>query len=136
MTSAEKERLRRFGKSVERLMLGKGWSGAALAREMTKHAPKGVKIERHIPSAYTRGENEPTGRNLQLLAKALGVKPEELLPPLPGEGNEAPQFAQVTSTLDGKTRIVVDAEVSPEVALQILKLVGESQAASTKRSAG
>ncbi|RRB95512.1 XRE family transcriptional regulator, partial [Escherichia coli] len=114
MTAADKERIAQFGKKVERLMLGKGWSGADLAREMERHAPKGVTIGRHIPTAYIRGENEPTQRNLMLIAKALGVKPEELIAPAPGEGGSVPQFAQATSTLDGKTRIVVDAEVDAE----------------------
>jgi transcriptional regulator with XRE-family HTH domain len=104
MTAADKERIAQFGKKVERLMLGKGWSGADLAREMERHAPKGVTIGRHIPTAYIRGENEPTQRNLMLIAKALGVKPEELIAPAPGEGGSVPQFAQATSTLDGKTR--------------------------------
>ena len=136
MTAADKERIAQFGKKVERLMLGKGWSGADLAREMERHAPKGVTIGRHIPTAYIRGENEPTQRNLMLIAKALGVKPEELIAPAPGEGGSVPQFAQATSTLDGKTRIVVEAEVDAETGLQILQLVRKAQQqSSTKRSA-
>jgi hypothetical protein len=98
--------------------------------------PKGVTIGRHIPTAYIRGENEPTQRNLMLIAKALGVKPEELIALAPGEGGSVPQFAQATSTLDGKTRIVVDAEVDAETGLQILQLVRKAQQqSSTKRSA-
>lgn len=135
MSPAEKERLQQFGKKVDRLMLGKGWSGADLAREMERHAPKGVKIGRHIPTAYIRGENEPTERNLKLIAQALGVKPSDLLPPLPGEGGDVPQFAQATTTMDGKTRIVVDAEVDPETGLKILQLIRGSQQPSTKRAA-
>jgi transcriptional regulator with XRE-family HTH domain len=133
MTQAEKERLLLFGKKVERLMLGKGWTGADLAREMERRAPKGVKIGRHLPTAYMRGENEPTENNLKLLAEALGVKPHELLAPMPGEGADAPQFAQATSGLDGKTRIVVDAEVDAETGLKILQLVRGAQ--NPKRAA-
>jgi transcriptional regulator with XRE-family HTH domain len=136
MTTIEKERLTSFGKKVERLMLGKGWSGAELAREMQRLAPKGVTIGRHLPSAYIRGENEPTERNLKLMAQAFGVSPAELLPPLPGEGNEPQQFAQTTSTLDGKTRIVVDAEVDPETGLKILQLLRQAQAKQPIKKAG
>ena len=136
MTIIEKERLANFGKKVERLMLGKGWSGAELAREMQRLAPRGVTIGRHLPSAYIRGENEPTDRNLKLMAQALGVNPDELLKPLPGEGREPQQFAQATSTLDGKTRIVVDAEVDPETGLKILQLVRQAQAKSPAKKAG
>jgi transcriptional regulator with XRE-family HTH domain len=108
-------------------MLAKGWTGAELAREASKFAPKGVEIGRHLVSAYSRGANEPTDVNLGYIAKALGMKPDELLPPMPGEG-ESPQYATATSGLDGKTRLVVDAEVDSETALKILAMVRNSVA--------
>jgi transcriptional regulator with XRE-family HTH domain len=120
------ERLTAFAQRLSRAMLAKGWTGAELAREATKHAPKGTEIGRHLVSAYTRGANEPTEANLNYIAKALGVKPDDLLPPLPGEG-ESPQYATATSTLDGKTRLVVDAEVDADVALKILAMVRGSK---------
>jgi len=116
------ERLEIFAKRLNRAMLAKGWSGAELARMASKFAPKGVEIGRHLVSAYTRGANEPTEANLGYIAKALGVKPEELLQPQPGEG-ESPQYATATSGLDGKTRLVVDAEVDADTALKILQMV-------------
>ncbi|MDO9296849.1 hypothetical protein [Bradyrhizobium sp.] len=117
------ERLKAFASRLNRLMLAKGVSGADLAREASKFVPKGGKaLGRHLISAYSRAANEPTEVNLQYISKALGVKPEELLPPMPGEG-ESPQYATATSTLDGKTRLVVDAEVDAEVALKILGMV-------------
>lgn len=116
------ERLTAFAQRLNKAMLAKGWTGAELAREATKFAPKGVEIGRHLISAYGRAANEPTDANLGYIARALGMKPEELLPPLPGEG-ESPQYATATSTLDGKTRLVVDAEVDAETALKILSLV-------------
>lgn len=116
------ERLQAFAQRLNRLMTAKGWTGAELAREATKHSPRGVEIGRHLISAYTRAANEPTDVNLKAIATALGVKPDELLPPMPGEG-ESPQYATATSTLDGKTRLVVDAEVDADVALKILSMV-------------
>ena len=87
------------------------------------------------PDGYGTSAN-PNLDTLQRIAKALGVKPEELIAPAPGEGGSVPQFAQATSTLDGKTRIVVDAEVDAETGLQILQLVRKAQQqSSTKRSA-
>jgi transcriptional regulator with XRE-family HTH domain len=111
-------------------MLAKGWTGSDLAREASKHVPKTHKdkdgkhyeLGRHLTSAYLRGANEPTEKNLEYLAKALGVRPDELLPPLPGSG-ESPQYATATSSLNGKTRLVVDAEVDAETALKVLALV-------------
>jgi transcriptional regulator with XRE-family HTH domain len=116
------ERLAAFASRLNRLMLERGWSGADLAREAAKHAPRGTEIGRHLVSAYSRAANAPTDANLKYISKALGVKPEELLPPMPGEG-ESRQYASATSTLDGKTRLVVDAEVDAETALKVLQLV-------------
>jgi transcriptional regulator with XRE-family HTH domain len=72
-------------------------------------------------SAYTRAANEPTEVNLNCIAKALGIKPDELLSPLTGEG--ASPLATATTTIDGKTRLVVDAVVDAETALKIIALV-------------
>src|SRR6266852_6109349 len=121
-TPGQDERLIAFSQRLNRLMLERGWTGADLAREATKHAPKGTELGRHLASAYLRGANEPTDANLKYISKALGVKAEDLLPPMPGEG-ESPQYATATSSLDGKTRLVVDAEVDAETALKILALV-------------
>jgi transcriptional regulator with XRE-family HTH domain len=128
-TFGQDERLQAFAQRLNRAMLAKGWTGAELAREASKFAPRGVEIGRHLVSAYSRAANEPTEANLGYIAKALGVKPEDLLAPQPGEG-ESPQYATATSTLDGKTRLVVDAEVDSEVALKILQMV---RAAATKK---
>jgi transcriptional regulator with XRE-family HTH domain len=128
------ERLVAFSQRLNRAMLAKGWTGAELAREASKFAPKGVEIGRHLVSAHSRGANEPTDANLSYIAKALGMKPEELLPPLPGEGESA-QYATATSTLDGKTRLVVDAEVDAEIALKILGMVRANLGETKKRNA-
>jgi transcriptional regulator with XRE-family HTH domain len=124
------ERLQAFAQRLNRLLLAKGWGQADLAREATKHVPKSQKdkdgkpyvIGRHIVSAYARAANEPTGSNLLYISKALGVKPDELLQPVPGAGADK-QYASATTTLDGKTRLVIDAEVESEVAMKVLALV-------------
>lgn len=133
-TMAEEERLKLFAQRLNKLMLQKGWTGAELAREASKHAPQRKELGRHLISSYLRGSSEPTGANLQYVAKALGVRTDDLLPPLPGMG-ESPQFATVTSGLDGKTRLVVDAEIDAETALKVLTLVREATAKATKRGA-
>lgn len=135
------ERLVAFAQRLNKAMLTKGWTGAELAREASRHVPKShrdkdgnqYELGRHLTSAYLRGANEPTDKNLEYLAKALGVKPDDLLKPMPGEG-ESPQYATATSGLDGKTRLVVDAEVDAEVALKILGMV-RANLAGAKRSA-
>lgn len=124
------ERLTAFAQRLNRAMLAKGWTGADLAREASKHVPKTHKdkdgqqyvLGRHLTSAYLRGANEPTDANLKYLARALGVQPEDLLSPAPGSGESA-QYATATSSLDGKTRLVVDAQVDAETAMKVLQLV-------------
>jgi len=131
--STNNARLVAFGKLLEKLSLEKGWTAADLAREMQKHAPEGTLIGRHLPSAYMRGANEPTQKNLLYISKVFGMKPEELLPPALAEG-ECPNFAQATSTLDGRTRIVVDAEVDAETRIKILELVREGLLSPTLKA--
>lgn len=126
-------------------MTKKGWNGQDLAIAASKFVPdshkdkktgKRFELGRHLISAYLRAANEPTEANLIYIAKALGVKPVDLLQPAPGEG-DSPQYATATSTLDGKTRLVIDAEVDAETALKVLKMIREnatSNATGAKKS--
>lgn len=127
------QRLDAFAQRLQRMMTQKGWNGQDLADAASKFVPDSHKdkktrkrfvLGRHLISAYLRAANEPTEANLSYIAQALGVKPSELLQPAPGEG-DSPQYATATSTLDGKTRLVIDAEVDAETALTVLKMIRE-----------
>lgn len=61
-----------FGRRLYRLMAAKGWHQSELARR--------AGIARDSVSTYIRGVSLPEPGNLDLLAKALGVDPAELLP--------------------------------------------------------
>jgi transcriptional regulator with XRE-family HTH domain len=61
-----------FGRRLQALMLQKGWSQADLSRQS--------KLGRDAISTYIRGVSFPEPKNLQKLAKALGVESETLLP--------------------------------------------------------
>lgn len=128
ISNDQKERLKAFGKKVETLALKKGWSGADLAREMERLAPNGVKIGRHLPTAYIRGESEPTKRNLGLLAGALGVNSQELLAALPSGGPSDPQFILA---LNGRMRIILNVEVDEGTGLKIRELLKEATLSAT-----
>lgn len=136
------ERLKAFGEKLNRLMSSKGWGQSDLAREATRHVPKTHKtregkpyeIGRHLIHAYIKGDNEPTQANLNYLAKALGVSPDELLPPLPGQHDPSKPFASATTTLDGKTRLVIDALVDAEVGLKVLALIRGDGTKKSSRS--
>jgi transcriptional regulator with XRE-family HTH domain len=61
-----------FGRRLYRLMAAKGWHQSELARK--------AGIARDSVSTYIRGVSLPEPGNLELLAKALGVEPADLLP--------------------------------------------------------
>ena len=128
---SEKARLQSFGRKLVRLMQDRGWSGADLAREASKFVPpshqksgKRYEVGRHIISAYVRGENEPTGANLEYIARALKVEPDDLLPPAKNRGPGYP-FVQLVSSLEGKSRLVIDAELDTDLAMKVIALIRE-----------
>ena len=108
------------------------WSGADLAREASKFVPDAHRkrngkrhvIGRHIVSAYCRAENEPSSANLSYIARALGVEPSELLLPR-NRVMLKPQVQAITS-LDGKTRLIVDAELDTELAMNLIQQIRDS----------
>lgn len=123
-----KDHLVAFSHRLKRLLDERQWSAAELAREASKFVPethrkKGRRyvIGRHLISAYCRGENEPSRTHLEYISKALGTEPESLLPlthKLPPV-----QTAQAITSLDGKTRLILDVELDTSMAMEILTLV-------------
>jgi transcriptional regulator with XRE-family HTH domain len=61
-----------FAKRLYGLMMAKGWTQSELARR--------AGLPRDSVSTYIRAKVMPTPQSAQSLAKALGVKPEDLLP--------------------------------------------------------
>lgn len=61
-----------FGRRLQALMLQKGWNQSDLSRQ--------AKLGRDAISTYIRGVSFPEPKNLQRLAKALGIESETLLP--------------------------------------------------------
>ncbi len=125
------ERLKAFGDKVERLMTAKNWTQSDLAREASRHVPKSHKdkngkqyaVGRHLIHAYIKGDNEPTPANLGYIAKALGTTAEDLLAATMGQHDPSKPFASATTTLSGRTRLVIDAELDAETALKILAMI-------------
>ena len=106
----------------------RNWSAADLAREASKYVPqthlkkgKPYVIGRHLISSYCRAENEPSAVNLKYICKALDVEPSELFPPT--RKPSGLQTAQAISSLEGRTRLVIDVELETDIAMKILKLV-------------
>lgn len=61
-----------FGKRLYKLMVLKGWNQSELARQ--------AGIARDSVSTYIRGKSLPEPSNAERLAKALGLRSDELLP--------------------------------------------------------
>lgn len=114
-----------FGQRVYSLMLKKGWKQSDLARHSG--------LKRDSISTYVRGRVFPTPQSLQALAKALGVKPEELLPNIAKSAIDAdePSLSMRASTLDpAKVWLQVNQQVSMKTALRIAQVLEEEKEAA------
>lgn len=127
-TRPPKDHLVAFSHRLKRLLDERQWSAAELAREASKLVPETHRkngrryiIGRHLISAYCRGENQPNSTHLKYISKALGVEPETLLPPLPKLPES--QTAQAITSLDGRTRLIIDAQIDTATAMEIMALV-------------
>jgi transcriptional regulator with XRE-family HTH domain len=92
------KRLRKeaFGRRLWSLMMAKEWTQSDLARFSD--------IQRASISSYINGQSFPDPKNLQKLARALGMAPEKLLPnvaEMSAKASENPPF-QITATRDPK----------------------------------
>src|SRR5688572_29787045 len=68
-----------FSRRLSKALRDKGWSQSELARHAGKYTKKG-KLGRYSVSLYVKGRMLPQPERLNAIAKALGVKAEELLP--------------------------------------------------------
>lgn len=69
-----------FAARLQHFTAEKGFTQADLAREATKHMPKGKKVGRDNVSLYMRGIQMPGDAKLYAMAKALSIQPSELVP--------------------------------------------------------
>ena len=70
-----------FAAKLQRALILKGWTQSELARRAADYdTRKGSKIGRDSISHYIRGMNVPSPLVLEAIAKALGMKPQDLLP--------------------------------------------------------
>src|SRR6185295_1530438 len=84
-----------FGRKLHKLMLEKGMHHAELARR--------ADLPRNNISTYINGRSYPTEQSLNKLAKALGVRPDELLPnraEMAIRGEQMPDLSMKSSIAD------------------------------------
>lgn len=94
MNSKPKHEKLAFGGRLQALLKEKGWSQSDLARAAygLTTDKDGYKVAKHRDriSAYVRGEQYPDPVNLKLVADALGVPEEDLMPEVDYDTDEPP----------------------------------------------
>ncbi len=113
-----------FARRLQRAMIEKGWTQSELARRAAAHAP-GRRMIRDNISKYIRGRVLPGPLHLQALCKALGMKPEELLPTRGTQagGGPATPSLDLRDLQDGTAWLRVNQAVPMSVALEIARLL-------------
>jgi transcriptional regulator with XRE-family HTH domain len=107
-----------FGNRLYKLMMAKGWRQSDLARQ--------AGLNRDSISTYIRGTSLPTPQNLQELARAFGMKPEELLPnhSIAAINEDVPAFEMKMSAFaPDKVMLRVNRLVTMATAVQIAQLL-------------
>lgn len=107
-----------FARRLYKLMIGKAWTQSELARQ--------ADLPRDSISTYMRAKSLPTPQSLQALAKAFGVKPEDLLPNHmeSAMSEENPAFSmQVSDSNPAKAWVRVNRLVNFSTATKIAELL-------------
>jgi len=113
-----------FGRKLHKLMLEKGMHHAELARR--------ADLPRNNISTYINGRSYPTEQSLNKLAKALGVRPDELLPnraEMAIRGEQMPDLSMKTSIADpGQSWLIINRLVPTALAARIITMLEEERA--------
>ncbi|MBI2240259.1 MAG: helix-turn-helix transcriptional regulator [Magnetospirillum gryphiswaldense] len=113
-----------FGRRLFALMDAKRWRQSELARQ--------AGLPRDAVSVYIRGKSLPTPTNLQKLADAFGLLPEELLPNHLGSAideDELPAFEmKVSMGAPNMAWVRVNRLVSTQTAVKIAELLENDDA--------
>lgn len=110
-----------FGKRLQHFAAEKGFNQADLAREGSKHLPKGSDLRRDNISLYVRGIQMPGPVRLRALCKALGVTEADLVPNAMSNEN-APPFAMKPLEA-GNVWLQVNQAVSMDLALEVAAML-------------
>lgn len=118
-----------FGRRLQSAMIAKGWSQSELARRADALLPEaspgqkqGNDFRRDLVSHYITGKHIPSPTNLDALAKALEIEPEDLLPQAGVPGGEDPPFSMVDIG-GGRANLRVKQVVSHATAKKVWELL-------------
>jgi transcriptional regulator with XRE-family HTH domain len=120
-----------FARRLQAAMIEKGWNQSELARRVNqclikppKGQKRGWKMGRDSISHYVRGAMMPLPTYLHALAKALGVRPEDLLPVSVPTAAGATPF-ELRGQPDGRVFLRLSRSVTSETAMKIMSLLAE-----------
>lgn len=119
-----------FGKRLYKLMLGKGWNQSELSRQ--------ANISRDSVSTYMRGVSFPERPNLERLAKALGVDPDDLLPNIVEMAidEDAPSLELKISSNDQRIAwLRINRLVSTSTSMKVIELLNKDTLPDRKENA-
>lgn len=121
--------LREMGSRLEKLMDARNWSRADLTRAAAKFMPEGGRFGPDNTSNFVNGKRKPTRPFLIAMCRALGVKEEDILPPLLTQGTvqAVPLLTQVPGKKD-RYRLVIDREFSLKESLRLVEILEEIDA--------
>lgn len=109
-----------LGRFIRRLMLEKGWHQSELSRRSG--------IPRDSISTYIRDKAVPSTLNVQKLASALGVKPEDLMPDTFNPAiDRQPATLELKQTPSGDAWVHVNRVVSMATAVKLAELLSNDK---------
>lgn len=119
-----------FGRRLQAAMIEKGWNQSELARRANDYIPhpakgqkRGKQIGRDSISHYMRGKMMPLPAYLEVLAKALDKKPDELLPSVPMALSSSP--FEMKGMPDGRVYLRISRTIRQEAAMKIMVILAE-----------
>ena len=123
----------RFSRTLDRMLLSKGIQRADFTRKLNNLRPATApKIGRHLMGNWLKAINLPSRENLELLAKALDVTAEELMPPTsfvgetPVRKKKPPVQVQYSDDMETMS-MRFDGVFPASVGLRILAIINEAR---------
>ncbi|MGE4219692.1 MAG: helix-turn-helix domain-containing protein, partial [Alphaproteobacteria bacterium] len=120
------EAKRNLARTLRRLMDGRGWNQAELARQAELHMPPGTTFGRDAANRYYNGRSLPAHLHLYALAKALGVDPAALVPSAHADflpSRSGVDDVAVSAAPGGKAWLRIDMKVDWPTALKIMEML-------------
>lgn len=112
-----------FGRRLYDMILARGWRQSELARR--------ANVQRDGISSYINGKTYPSDQNLVKIARALGVKPNDLMPDFGMSGPAGVSSDFTVEALPGDpamVRIRLDRVLPVGIATEIVVLVNKHAA--------